>query len=136
MTQFQNLSLIFLRLLWQVLGLLFDNTLLVFWLMLTTLCLVFSVVTWLLVTMLHKGLALVSTQAVSVESTPGLEAVKSNTQELYHFSKSLKQQSNVVLKMVSEVALLLFTSQFGTKKLKTFWSSKITKVRKIIGLEN
>ena len=44
------------------------------------------------------------------------EAVKSNTQELYLSSKSLKQRLSVVLKTVLEVGVQRFTSLFGIKK--------------------
>ena len=47
---------------------------------------------------------------------PELEAAKSNTQELYHSSKSLKQRLSVVLKTVLEEGVQRFTSLFGTKK--------------------
>ena len=95
---------------------LFANMLVVCWLMLMILCLVFSVVIWLLAIMLHKGLVSVLTLGESEGLIPELEAVKSNTQELYHSSKSLKQRLSVVLKTVLEVGVQRFTSLFGTKK--------------------
>src|SRR5210317_1686173 len=116
MTQFQNLKSTFLLPLWRVLEHLFANMLVVCWLMLMILCLVFSVVIWLLAIMLHKGLVSVLTLGESEVSIRGLEAVKSNTQELYLSSKSLSQQLSAVLKTVLEVAVQRFTSLFGTKK--------------------
>src|SRR6056300_1822962 len=130
MTQFQNLKSIFLPRLWLVLEHLFASMLVVCLLMLMILFHLFSVVIWLLVTMLHKGLELVLTQVGLGASIPELEAARFNTQELSRFSKSLRQQLSAVLKMVFVEAPLRFISQFGIKKLKTFWSSKTTKERK------
>src|SRR6056300_160732 len=130
MTQFQNLKSIFLPRLWLVLEHLLGSMLVVCWLMLMILFLLFSVVIWLLVIMLHKGLELVSTQVGLEESIPELGEARYSTQELSRFSKSLRRQLSVVLKMVFVEAPLRFISQFGIKKLKTFWSSKTTKERK------
>ena len=63
-----------------------------------------------------KGLVSVLTLGESEGLIPELEAVKSNTQELYRSSKSLKQRLSVVLKTVLEVGVQRFTSLFGTKK--------------------
>ena len=104
MTQFQNLKSIYQRLLWPVLERLLGSMLVVCWLMLMTLCLVFSVVIWLLAIMLHKGLVLVLTLGESEGLTPELEAVKSSTQELYHSSKNLRQRLSAVHKTVFEEA--------------------------------
>ena len=116
MTLFQNLKSIFLLRLWPVLGHLSSSMLVVFWLMLMILFHLFSVVIWLLVTMLLKGLALVLMPDEFEESIPELEAVKSNTQELYLSSKSLRQRSSAVLKTVFVEGVQRFTSLFGTKK--------------------
>ena len=93
-----------------------NSMLVVCWLMLMILCLVFSVVIWLLAAMLHKGLALVLMPVEFEESIQELGVVKSSIQELYHSSKSLKQQLSVVLKTVLEVGVQRFTFLFGTKK--------------------
>src|SRR5210317_168485 len=116
MTLFQNLKSIFPHRLWQVLEHLLGSMLVACWLMLMILFHLFSVVIWLLVTMLLKGLVLVLMPAELEESIPELEAVKSNTQELYISSKRLRQRSSAVLKMVFVEAVQRFTSLFGTKK--------------------
>ena len=56
----------------------------------------------------------------SVGSTVKSGVEKFNTQVLYRSSKSLKQLSDVALKMALEVDQRLSTSQSGTKKSKTF----------------
>ena len=66
-----------------------------------------------------QRLASASTQAESVASTVRSEAEKFNTQVLYRSSKSLKQLSDVALKMALEVDQQLSTSPSGTKKSKT-----------------
>ena len=116
MTPFQNLKSIFLLRLWPVLEHLLSSMLVVCWLMLMILYHLFSVVIWLLATMLHKGLVLVLMPDELEESIPELEAVRSNTQELYRSSRSLRQQLSAVLKMVLEAGVQRFTSLFGTKK--------------------
>ena len=116
MTLFHNLKSIYLRLLWPVLERLLGSMLVVSWLMLMILCLVFSVVIWLLAVMLHKGLVLVLTLGESEGLTPELEAVKSSTQELYLSSKNLRQQLSVVLKTALGEVVQRFISLFGTKK--------------------
>ena len=71
------------------------------------------------VAMSLKGLVSVSTQAASVGSTVKSGVEKFNTQVLYRSSKSLKQLSDVALKMALEVDQRLSTSQSGTKKSET-----------------
>src|SRR5210317_18175 len=116
MTQLVNAKSIFLHLLWLVFGLLLSSMLLVYWSILTILCLVSLAVIWLLVAMLPKGQVLVLTQEESEELIRRSEAAKFNIRELFRFLKSSKQPLNVVLKMVLEAARQLFTSPFGTKK--------------------
>ena len=77
---------------------------------------IFSSDMGLLAITLHKGQVLVLTLGESEALTPELEAVKSNTQELYRSSKSLNQRLSVVLKTVYEAVVQRFTSLFGTKK--------------------
>jgi len=64
------------------------------------------------------------------------EVEKSNIQESFHSSKSLKQQSEVVPKTESEVEVQQSISQYGTKKSTTLLSSRIIKARKITELGN
>ena len=101
---------------WQVLEHLFGNLRLVFWLILTTPWIVFLVLTWPLVSMSHKGLVLASTLVGSGVSTAKSGVEKFNTQVSFRFSKSLRQLSDVALKMASEVDQQLYTSQSGIKK--------------------
>ena len=91
----------------------------VFLLMLMTPSIASLAATWLLVSMLLNAQESVSTQVESVASTVKSEAEKFNTQVLYHSSKSLKQLSDVALKMALEVDQQLSTSPSGTKKSKT-----------------
>ena len=56
-----------------------------------------------------------------------LGVVKSNILELFHSLRSSNQQLGVVHKTESEVEVQPFISQSGTKKSKTFLSSKTTK---------
>ena len=63
-----------------------------------------------------KGRVSVSTRVASVGSTVKSGVEKFNTRVLYRSSKSLKQLSDVALKMALEVDQRLSTSQSGTKK--------------------
>src|SRR6056300_1332307 len=116
MMRFQNLNSTFRHQLWPVLEHLLGSMLLVFLLMLMILCHLFSVVIWLLATMLHKGLVSVLTPDESEESIPELEAARSSTQALYLSSKNSRQRFSAVLKMVFVEGVQRFTSLFGTKK--------------------
>ena len=136
MTRLVNLKSTYLPQLWQGLGLLLDNLLVVFWWTLMILFQVFSLVIWLLVGMLHRGLELVLMLVGFVESTLKFVVEKYSTQELYLSSRNLNPQSDVVHKMVLGVGQLLSISQSGIKRLKTLLSSKITKVQKTIESES
>ena len=87
---------------WAVSEHLFGSSRLVFSLILTTPWIAFLLLIWPWVVMLHKGQALVSTQVASVGSTVKSEVEKFNTQVLYRSSRSLRQLSDVVLKMAYE----------------------------------
>ena len=93
-----------------------DSLLAVFLLILMTPSIVSLAVIWQLANTLHKGRVSVSTRAASVGSTLKSGAVKCSTQVLSRSSKSLKQLSDVALKMASVVDQQLSTSPFGTKK--------------------
>ena len=68
--------------------------------------------------MSHKGLASVSTQVVSGASMLKSGVEKCNTQVLYRSLKSLRQLSDAVRKIASEVDQRLSNSLSGTKKSK------------------
>ena len=134
--RFRNLRFPSQHQLWQGLGLLLDNLLVVFWSTVMILFQVFSLVTWLLVGMLHRGLELVLMLVGFVESTLKFVVEKYSTLELSLFSRNLNPQSDVVRRMVLEVGRQLSISQSGIKKLKTYLSSRTTKEQKTTGLEN
>ena len=129
-TKSQNTGSTSQRQLWQELELLFGNLRLAFWLMLMTPWIVFLVVIWPSVIILHRGRGLVSTQVASVASTAKSVVEKSNTQVLYLSSKSLNQLSDAVLKTGSEAGVPLSTFLSGIRKSKTSWFSKTTKEQK------
>ena len=130
MTQFPNTKSTSQRQSWQGSGRPFDNLLAVCLWMLMTPSILSLAVTWLLVTMLLKGLVSVSTRAESVVSTAKSEAEKFNTQVWSPSSKNLSQLSDAARKTASEVGQRLSTFRFGTKKSKTSSSSKTTKGQK------
>ena len=132
MTRLVNLKSIFQPQLWQESEPLLDNLLAVFWWIVMILFQVFSLVTWLLVGMLHRGLVLVSMLVGFVESILKLGVEKYSTQELYLSSRNLNPQLDVVLKMESAVVRLLSIFQSGIKKLRTLLFSKTIKEQKII----
>ena len=136
MTRLVNLKSTYQPQLWQGLGLLFDSLLVVFWSIVMILFQVFSLLIWLLVGMLHRGLELVLMLVGFVESILKFVVEKYSTQELYLSSRNLNPQSDVVHKMVLGVGQLLSISQSGIKRLKTLLSSKITKVQKTIESES
>ena len=94
----------------------FDNTLVVFLLMLMTPSILSLALIWPLADTLHKGRESVSTQVESVASTVKSEAEKFNTQVLFLSLKSLSQLSAAVHRMEYAVLQRLSTSQSGTKK--------------------
>ena len=136
MTQLVNLKSTFQPQLWQGLELLFDSLLVVFWSTVMILFQVSSLLIWLLVGMLHRGLVLVSMLVEFVESILKFVVEKYSTQELFLSSRNLNLLSDVVPKMVFVVEVLLSTFQSGIKKLKTLLFSKTIKEQKIIESEN
>ena len=86
--------------------------------------------------MLHKELVSELTHEEYEDLVQELEEVKSNILESYLSLRSLSQLLDVAPKTESEEEVQQSTSQYGTKKSKTFLSSKITKARKITELGN
>ena len=121
---------------WRESGPLYVNLHLVFWLILMTPSIVSLAVIWLLAITSHNVLVSVLTQGESEGSTAKSEEVKSSTQVLSHFSKSLSQLSDVALKTASEGVQQLSTSLFDIKKSETSSSSKTTKEQKTTESEN
>ena len=136
MTRLVNLKSTYQPQLWQGLELLFDSLLVVFWSTVMILFQVSSLLIWLLVGMLHRGLVLVSMLVEFVESTLKFVVEKYSTQGLYLSSRNLNLLSDVVPKMVFVVEVLLSTFQSGIKRLRTLLFSKTIKEQKIIESEN
>ncbi len=86
--------------------------------------------------MLLREQELASMQEEYEELEAKLEVVKSNIQVLSLSLKNLNRQLDAVRRTVFEAEVLLSTSQFGTKKLKTSLSSKTTKGQKTTESEN
>ena len=108
------------------------SLLVVYWLMLTILCLVFLAATPLLVIILLSEQASALTRVVRERLTRRSGAEKQHTLVLSRFSNIFSLLSDLVVRVALGVVLLLYTILFGIWRLRTFLYLRIIKVLKTI----